>query len=114
MIQRASQSWVYYYEGEKRFLKILTAPKSAELPPPFSLSLSLSLSFSFFLPFSYIAPFWCHVTNCFYSPVIIFPVEDSHGEKAREEERKMIRTRDEKGKKARDRRKDGVQEQEQD
>lgn len=36
---------------------------------------------------SRIAPFWCHVTNCFYSPVIIFPVEDSHGgERARRRE----------------------------
>lgn len=37
-----SQSRVYYSEGEKRFLKILTPPKSAGGTPFLSLSLVLS------------------------------------------------------------------------
>jgi len=54
-----------------------------------------ALLLPFLSRFSRIAPFWCHVTNCFCSPVIIFPVED--GVNARERERRReadaIRTR---------------------
>lgn len=48
---------------------------------------SLFLSLSFLRSFSRVAPFWCHVTNCFHGPVIIFPAEDSHGERETEREK---------------------------